>query len=105
MPRRRRSPLLWAAPALAGACLALALTGHGGALLLAAPFLVIAGLLLAGRYPGEARILARRAVRAVAAARRAPGGWRPAVEHARRLLLDRSPASRRGPPTWAPRAA
>lgn len=92
-----------------GAAFALALVvglaagGVSGALdvaLYAAPFLVIAALLLSGRFIGEERILA--AYRALARPRRVATSWprlrsRPFVS-----ALERAPWSLRGPPAVLP---
>ena len=94
-----------------GATFALALVvgaaaaGVSGALdvaLYAAPFLVIAALLLSGRFIGEERILARRAAPTprLRAERRS---WARLPERSLASLLERSPRLQRGPP--APAAA
>jgi hypothetical protein len=67
--------------------------------LFAGPFLLIAGLLLSGRYVGEERIHALRAARAPRRLRAARRVGRP---HGRELalasLLERAAWSLRGPP-------
>ena len=66
-----------------------------------APLLLVAALPLSGLFPGEALIVARRALRG----RRPRAGARPLDPHpsrrARRLLLERSPRTLRGPPVAA----
>jgi hypothetical protein len=87
MRRRSLVPLL-----LLAAALLIAAAGPW-----AAPVLIIAALLLTGRYVGEERILAaRRTLRAPARAQRAVWSRR----HSRPLmsLLERAPRSLRGPP-------
>ena len=68
----------------------------------AAPFLLVLCLLLAGRYIGEERILARRAAPTprLRAERRS---WARLPERSLASLLERSPRLQRGPP--APAAA
>jgi hypothetical protein len=73
------------------------ITGFSELALYAAPFLLLLGLLLSGRFIGEEVILARRAVatpRLRPLARRWPS-WR---ERALVSLLERSPRLGRGPP-------
>lgn len=70
--------------------------------LFAGPFLLVAGLLVSGRYVGAERILARRAVRAPRP-RPAPIRWSRGPERTLASLLERAPQSLRGPP--APRIA
>ena len=90
---------------LIGAAFALALVvgaaaaGVSGALdvaLYAAPFLVIAALLLSGRFIGEERILA--AYRSLPRARRAVASWPRLPSRPLNSALDRAPWSLRGPP-------
>lgn len=75
---------------------ALAFAGHADF----APMLLVAAFPIAGRFPGEALIVARRALRVL---RRRP----PRVRWARTrattlaLLLERSPRTLRGPPVAA----
>jgi len=92
-----------------GATFALALVvgtaagGVPGALdvaLYAAPFLVIAALLLSGRFIGEERILA--AYRALPSARRVVVSWPRLPSLALGLALERAPWSLRGPPAVLP---
>ena len=98
--RRLNACLTAAALALA---LAQAVAGGAEVLLAAAPLLLLAGLLLCGRYVGEERIVARLA-RHVAArpARRRAARWRPVVEHEPVSLLARAARLERGPPAPAP---
>jgi hypothetical protein len=88
-----------------GAMFALALVvgaaaaGVSGALdvaLYAAPFLVIAALLLSGRFIGEERILA--AYRSLPRARRAASSWPRLPARPLSSALERAPWSLRGPP-------
>lgn len=88
-----------------GATFALALVigmaagGLSGALdvaLYAAPFLVIATLLLSGRFIGEERILA--AYRALPPARRVAAAWPRLPARPLSSALERAPWSLRGPP-------
>jgi len=90
---------------LIGAAFALALVvgaaaaGVSGALdvaLYAAPFLVIAALLLSGRFIGEERILA--AYRALPRARRVAAAWPRLPARPLSSALERAPRSLRGPP-------
>jgi hypothetical protein len=87
---RRSAPLL-----LLAAVLLIAAMGPW-----AAPLLVVASLLLTGRYVGEERILAAREARAPLA-RAAKVRW--SRRHAAALvsLLERTPRSPRGPPALA----
>ena len=98
MPRQRRFHVLMAAAAVA-AGVAQVLVGSAELALTFAPLLLIAGLLLSGRYLGEERILARR-LRGIEAPRRrrVAARWHPAVERPLVSLLARSPGSERGPP-------
>jgi hypothetical protein len=80
-----------------------AVSGGAGALnlaLYAAPLLVMAGLLLSGRFVGEERIIARarraRDVPKLLLALRA--GWSGRPERPLVSLLERAPRSLRGPP-------
>lgn len=91
-------------PALMSAALVAALfAGAPNAVLFAAPFLLVAGLLLSGRYFGEGRIHARRAALEPSRPRAASVHWSRRPERALASLLERAPQSRRGPP--APLAA
>ena len=67
----------------------------------AVPLLVVASLLLTGRYVGEERILAARASRVAPRVRAAKVIW--SRRHAAALvsLLERAPRSPRGPPALA----
>jgi hypothetical protein len=96
MGRQRRFHVLMAVAALAvgGAQL---LLGAGELALTFAPLLLIAGLLLSGRYLGEERILARRP-RTPTPRRRAVTRWRTGMERQLASLLARSPQLERGPP-------
>jgi hypothetical protein len=62
----------------------------------AAPFLLMLSLLLAGRYIGEERILARRVAKP--RLRPAKRRWTAARELPLASLLERSPRLDRGPP-------
>jgi hypothetical protein len=90
---------------LIGAAFALALVvgaaaaGVSGALdvaLYAAPFLVIAALLLSGRFIGEERILA--VYRSLPRARRVAASWPRLQTLELSCALERAPWSLRGPP-------
>ena len=100
MPYSRRVLLsLGAAFVLALAVLNV-LTGRASAeemALYAAPFMVVAGLLLSGRYVGEERIL--RVYRALPRpVRRAPQRWPQRPELPLCCALERASWSLRGPP-------
>jgi hypothetical protein len=97
----RRALLLLAAAAVVLAVLH-HVTGAGEFVLYGGPALLIAGLLLSGRYVGEERILARRAA-AAPLPRPERRTWVRTRERALASLLDRSPRLLRGPP--APAAA
>jgi hypothetical protein len=64
----------------------------------AAPFLIVASLLLMGRYVGEERILAARRARAVPSARAPRARWSCRNATALVSSLERAPRSERGPP-------
>ena len=98
MARQRR--FLTAMAVLALACAVLqAVTGDAQLVLHLTPLFLIGGLLLAGRYVGEDRIVARwRAALAVARRRPARARWRPRAERALASLLERTPSLLRGPP-------
>jgi hypothetical protein len=66
------------------------------AVLYLAPFLLVAGLLLSGRYVGEERILARR--RAPSVPKLQMGGWSSLREQPLASLVERTPRTLRGPP-------
>jgi hypothetical protein len=101
MARQRRLNACLTAAALALA-LAQAVAGGAEVLLAAAPLLLLAGLLLCGRYVGEERIVARLDRRATPGrARRRTGRWRPAVERPLASLLARAARLERGPPAPA----
>lgn len=98
MPRQRRFNACMAIAALV-AGVAQVLLGSAELALTFAPLLLIAGLLISGRYLGEERILARRLPQSHPRPhRRAIARWRPAVERPLTSLLARSPRSERGPP-------
>ena len=63
----------------------------------AAPFLIVASLLLTGRYVGEELILAARLAR-LAPARAVRARWSRRHAVALVSLLERAPRSERGPP-------
>jgi hypothetical protein len=65
----------------------------------AGPLLIVASLLLTGRYVGEERILAARLPRRAPRAARALWSRRHAL--ALGSLLERAPRSKRGPPALA----
>ena len=98
MARQRR--FLTAMAVLALACAVLqAVSGDAQLVLHLTPLFLIGGLLLAGRYVGEERIVARWRA-AVARGRRRPARarWRPCAERALASLLERTPSLLRGPP-------
>ena len=98
MARQRR--FLTAMALLALACAVLqAVSGDAQLVLHLTPLFLIGGLLLAGRYVGEERIVARWRA-AVARERRRPvrARWRPCAERALASLLERTPSLLRGPP-------
>jgi hypothetical protein len=97
----RRALLLLAAAAVVLAVLH-HVTGAGEFVLYGGPALLIAGLLISGRYVGEERILARRTV-VPPLPRAQRRTWKHVREHALASLLERSPRLLRGPP--APAAA
>jgi hypothetical protein len=64
-----------------------------------APFLLVAGLLLSGRYVGEERILTLRRARSVPKLRVALArGWSSLREQPLASLFERTPRTLRGPP-------
>jgi hypothetical protein len=75
------------------------LTGIEQLVFYAGPFLLLLGLLLSGRFIGEAAILARRAV--PARPRRLARQWSPQRERPLTSLLERSTPQLRGPPAAA----
>lgn len=85
-------------------CVALAvmamqgLTGVSQLALYAAPFLLLLGLLLSGRFIGEEAILARRARAAAPRLRPRPRRWATLPERPLASLLERSVRLERGPP-------
>ena len=104
MTRQRRFHSCMAVAAIAVGAVQV-LLGAGELTLTFSPLLLIAGLLLCGRYVGEERILARRLRLAAPARRRARVRWRPALERPLASLLTRSPRSERGPPALLAPAA
>src|SRR3954454_6508372 len=98
MARPRR--LLTAMALLALACAVLqAVSGDAQLVLHLTPLFLIGGLLLAGRYVGEERIVARwRAALAQRRPRPVRVRWQPRAERALATLLERSPRLLRGPP-------
>jgi hypothetical protein len=104
MTRQRRFHMCMAVAAIA-AGIAAVLLGAAELALTFSPLLLIAGLLLSGRYVGEERILARRLRVATPAPRRGRVRWRPAIERPLASLLARSPRSERGPPALLAPAA
>jgi hypothetical protein len=96
--------LVAAALALAGSVGILqGATGLIHLLLDGAPFLLVAGVLLTGRFPGEERIIARRAGAPVVRRRPERRTWPARREHALASVVARGPRQLRGPP--APAAA
>jgi hypothetical protein len=73
------------------------ITGVSELALYAAPFLLLLGLLLSGRFVGEDAILARR-VRPAPRPRPLPRRWTALRELPLASLLERSPGLERGPP-------
>jgi hypothetical protein len=74
------------------------LTGVSQLALYAAPFLLLLGLLLSGRFIGEEAILARRSRRAAPRLRPLPRRWAALPERPLASLLERSVGLERGPP-------
>jgi hypothetical protein len=74
------------------------LTGVAHLALYAAPFLLLLGLLLSGRFIGEEAILARRARSAPPRLRPLPRRWAALPERPLASLLERSLRLERGPP-------
>jgi hypothetical protein len=64
----------------------------------AAPLLIVASLLLTGRYVGEDRILAARRARVAAKPRAPRARWSRRSALPLVSLLERAPRSERGPP-------
>jgi len=73
------------------------ITGVSELALYAAPFLLLLGLLLSGRFVGEEAILARRG-RSAPRLRPLPRRWTALRERPLVSLLERSPRLERGPP-------
>jgi hypothetical protein len=87
---------------LAFAAVAAWVVGGSDVVLYLAPFLLVAGLLLSGRYVGEERILAFRRARSVPKLRAALGrGWSSLHELPLASLIERTPRTLRGPPALA----
>ncbi len=82
--------------ALAAGAAAAGVSGALDVVLYAAPFLVIAALLLSGRFIGEERILA--AYRTFPRARREGASWPRLPSLPLSSALERAPRSLRGPP-------
>jgi hypothetical protein len=80
-------------------------TGVSQLALYAAPFLLLVGLLLSGRFIGEEVILARRARAAAPRRRPASRRWPAVPERPFASLLERSPRLERGPPRGFPAVA
>jgi hypothetical protein len=95
--RLHRPLLLCLSAAAVLVALVQGLTGDASELLTFAPLLLIATLLLAGRYPGERWIAARRRTGAPARAHRRER-WARGRELGLAGLLERSPRVLRGPP-------
>ena len=74
--------------------------GGSDVVLYLAPFLLVAGLLLSGRYVGEERILAFRRERAPLPKLRVTG-WALLPELPLATLIERTPRTLRGPPALA----
>lgn len=85
----------------AAALLALLVLGEHELALTVAPALLVVALPVARRFPGEALIVARRAVAAARRARPARKVWPPRRELALAALLERSAHTLRGPPVHA----
>jgi hypothetical protein len=98
MAAQRRFLVVMTVLAIAGAVLQ-AVTGDTALVLHLTPLFLIGGLVLAGRFVGEDRIVAlRRGAIALARARRVRTRWRHRAEQALASLLERSPRLLRGPP-------
>ncbi len=97
----RRALMLLAAAAVLLAAV-MGVTGSFELVLYGGPLLFITGMLLSGRFIGEERILARRAV-PVPRLRAERRSWARLRERPLASLLERSPSLQRGPP--APAAA
>ena len=97
MPVRRVVHLAVAAAAL----VALVATGHVELALTVAPALLVVALPLVHRFPGEALIVARRAVAAVRRLRPARNLWPRRRALALTSLLERAAHTLRGPPVAA----
>jgi hypothetical protein len=87
---------------LACAATAAWVVGGSDVVLYLAPLLLVAGLLLSGRYVGEQRILALRRARGVPKLRAALArGWSSLREQPLGTLFARTPRTLRGPPPLA----
>jgi hypothetical protein len=76
-----------------------AVTGNPDLVLHLTPLFLLGGLVLAGRFVGEDRIVARhRAAITPARVRRPRVRWRSCAERSLASLLERSPRLLRGPP-------
>jgi hypothetical protein len=96
----RRLLILLALAALTAAVLQ-GVTGVSELALYAAPFLLIFGLLVNGRYLGEERILARRRAAVPRLRAALECGWTPSRDRPLASLLQRAPRAPRGPPAAA----
>jgi hypothetical protein len=105
MGRQRRFLAVMTVLALAAAALQAA-TGDAQLVLHFTPLFLLGGLLLAGRYVGEDRIVARwRAAVARPRVRQAPVRWQKHAEQALGSVFERAPRALRGPPAaFAPAA-
>jgi hypothetical protein len=80
-------------------------TGVSQLALYAAPFLLLLGLLLSGRFIGEEAILARRVRASGPRPRPLPRRWAALPERPLAALLERGPRLERGPPCGFPAVA
>jgi hypothetical protein len=85
---------------LAFAAVAAWVLGGSDVVLYLGPFLLVAGLLLSGRYVGEERILAFRRARGRLPKLRVTG-WPALPERPLASLIERTPRTLRGPPALA----
>jgi hypothetical protein len=77
------------------------LTGVQELVFYGGPFLLVAGLLLSGRFIGEEAILARRRPQPAPKLRPHARRWSPVRERPLASLLERSTRQLRGPPVTA----